>query len=91
MGFRSLESNPVPTTSFLIVAPLEVKKDVGTGLDSRLCLFPSLLLMCHPYIPLHFIEMLFILVPPIFSTKYACTDAVRMRISVTAVIYKHAI
>ena len=37
--------------------------DVGTGLDSRPCL---VLLICHPYIPLHFIEMIFILVPPIF-------------------------
>ena len=59
---HSLESNPVPT-SFLTSRGATIKKDVvGTGLDSRLCLFPSLLLMCHPYIPLHFIEMIFILV-----------------------------
>ena len=32
-------------------------------------LFLSYLLLCHPYIPFHFIEMIFILVPPVFLLK----------------------
>ena len=45
--------------------------DVGTGLDSRPCLVSIIfadLTSLHPYIPLHFIEMIFILVPPIVSS-----------------------
>ena len=35
-------------------------------------LFLSYLLLCHPYIPFHLIEMIFILVPPVFLLKVLC-------------------
>ena len=68
---HGLESNPVPTSFFDFIArhcSLGTKKDVGTGLDSRPCLV-SIIFADIPYLhPSSFHEMIFILVPPIFSS-----------------------
>ena len=42
------------------------KKDVGTGLDSRPCLVSIIFADLPSLHTLHFIEMIFILVPPNF-------------------------
>ena len=62
---HGLESNLVPTSimSFIaVIAPWGAKMDVGTGLDSRPCLVSIIFADLTSYIPLHFIEMIFILV-----------------------------
>ena len=60
---HSLQSNPVPT-SFFVPRGIKInKKDVvGTGLDCRLCLVSIMFADLPSLHPLHFIEMIFILV-----------------------------
>ena len=62
---HGLESNPVPTSIFdpkRARMAIKLKMDVGTGLDSRPCLVSIIFADLTSLHPLHFNEMIFILV-----------------------------